>query len=206
MKGRDFQRWVERNGGELIAPTNPYEQVRFRAGGETHVIYAGKKGRSFSSARAKAIFRAYQAGEDRPLAQRPGRLNQRDRMVQRLLRRDGGLCFFCCRSFTRDDPPTIEHIVAKRHGGPNHISNLALAHDQCNQDADTLGAVEKFARRMQAILSLRDCDGKFFSATSLQKSQIAILIGHQQGNEAHPEGATDDHPPEPRAIQAPPRK
>ncbi len=45
------------------------------------------------------------------------------------------------------DDITIEHLVAKAFGGPDHISNLVLACDDCNQAVGTLSVSEKVAIR-----------------------------------------------------------
>lgn len=69
--------------------------------------------------------------------------------VDRLIDRDGNECFFCGNQFTDEDPATLEHLVARRHGGPDHMSNYALAHEACNRKADTLSVVEKVAMRVK---------------------------------------------------------
>lgn len=61
--------------------------------------------------------------------------------VKRLLDRDGTGCFFCGSDL--DGDVTVEHLVAIAHGGPNHVSNLFLAHAECNQRAGHLSAPEK---------------------------------------------------------------
>ena len=72
----------------------------------------------------------------------------------RILERDGPGCFFCGGEFPPvnwdQDPgraPTIEHLVAKAHGGPEHISNKFAAHSACNVSAGHMSAPEKIALR-----------------------------------------------------------
>ena len=60
-----------------------------------------------------------------------------------LISRDGEDCFFCARALGQDI--TVEHLVAIAHGGPNHISNLFLAHAACNNEAGHMSAPEKVA-------------------------------------------------------------
>ena len=60
-----------------------------------------------------------------------------------LLVRDGNACLFCGKPL--DGDITVEHLVAIAHGGPNHVSNLFLAHAACNQAAGHMSAPEKVA-------------------------------------------------------------
>ncbi|MCB1719740.1 MAG: HNH endonuclease, partial [Candidatus Competibacteraceae bacterium] len=82
------------------------------------------------------------------------RLVRRSPKVKTLLRRDGGNCFYCREPL--GDDITVEHLVCRAHGGPNHISNLVLAHGQCNHAAGHLSAAEKVAIRDHAP-GLRKC-------------------------------------------------
>lgn len=131
----------------MLAITNPHEEARFRAEGQVHVIYNGRKGRKFSSSDAQDIWASYRSGHSRKLSDRPAKYSKSKQDVDRLIKRDGNACFFCCKPFTEKDPATLEHLVARRHGGPDHMSNYALAHEACNQKADTLSVVEKVALR-----------------------------------------------------------
>jgi 5-methylcytosine-specific restriction endonuclease McrA len=55
------------------------------------------------------------------------------RIVRRLMERDGRHCYWCRVEFRGDELPTIEHVVPKSYGGSNHLHNLVLACDWCNQ-------------------------------------------------------------------------
>jgi len=57
----------------------------------------------------------------------------RRRARRRLLREQAGLCVWCRQPFTTSEPPTLEHLKPRRHGGTNSLSNLALAHRRCNR-------------------------------------------------------------------------
>jgi 5-methylcytosine-specific restriction endonuclease McrA len=50
-----------------------------------------------------------------------------------------GLCCEYCRLHEDDSflPFEVEHIVSKKHGGGNELSNLAYACPQCNQHKGT---------------------------------------------------------------------
>lgn len=67
--------------------------------------------------------------------------------VLTLLGRDGPDCFFCGHRFTRDAPPTVEHLVARAHGGNNGLANSALAHPVCNSMAGAMAVVMKVSLR-----------------------------------------------------------
>ncbi|PGH55922.1 hypothetical protein CRT60_21980 [Azospirillum palustre] len=71
--------------------------------------------------------------------------SKRIRQIKKIVERDGDACFFCGRSL--GDDITIEHLVPITHGGPDHRSNLVLAHHACNQRADHLSVAEKVRLR-----------------------------------------------------------
>jgi hypothetical protein len=63
-----------------------------------------------------------------------------------LLQRDGVLCFYCAQTMSREDT-TIEHLVAKFHGGTDEMTNLVLAHGACNTKVGILPLHEKLQLR-----------------------------------------------------------
>jgi hypothetical protein len=64
----------------------------------------------------------------------------------KLLKRDGNICYWCAEEMdtgpsARRNPQspwscTIEHLRPKAHGGCNHLPNLVLAHQICNERRD----------------------------------------------------------------------
>lgn len=67
-------------------------------------------------------------------------INQRDRRnkTAALIRRDGDECHWCGGAFVEasDGHPlqrSLDHVVPRRLGGSNAISNLVLAHRDCNE-------------------------------------------------------------------------
>ena len=64
-----------------------------------------------------------------------------------MIERDGSECFYCGKAFTAERPATLEHLVAIAEGGNNHLSNLALADESCNRQADSLPVVAKVRLR-----------------------------------------------------------
>jgi 5-methylcytosine-specific restriction endonuclease McrA len=68
------------------------------------------------------------------------------RLYKVLRERDGDGCFFCPKLMEKKDT-TLEHLLSRTHGGSNHMHNLALAHQKCNQEASHMSVVEKVRLR-----------------------------------------------------------
>lgn len=133
-------------GAEILAPTNPYEELRFRTRLGVGVIYRSRKGRTWNA--EAELAREHLAAKKGSLAPVEVKGRRKDKgTVNALLKRDGDDCFFCGTEL--GDDITVEHLVAIAHGGPNHISNLFLAHRQCNFNAGHLSAPEKVDRAIQ---------------------------------------------------------
>jgi 5-methylcytosine-specific restriction endonuclease McrA len=132
-------------GGELLAPTNPYEVMRFRTSYGVGVVYTNAKGRRTENAEAISARQHLRdhLGSLSPVPVVPRQKNRA--VILRLRGRDGSMCFFC-RTPLGDDI-TVEHLVPRAHGGPNHISNPFLAHESCNRRVGHLSAPEKIAMR-----------------------------------------------------------
>lgn len=141
-----FKDWLAARGAEVLSPTNPFEVVRFRASGQTHVVYAKGTGQLTHAGEATKALNAFtnpgskwSAGVATPRKSKPLPV------VRRLLERDGGACFLCRKPLGEDC--TVEHLVPLAVGGPNHIANLALAHSGCNLRMGHLSLMEKIALR-----------------------------------------------------------
>lgn len=146
-----FREALKAHGAEILAPTNPYELLRFRSSLGVGVIYTGKRGERWN-AEALAT-REHMNARKGSLAPVKVVGRRRDKAtVAAVLERDGDGCFFCRKPL--GDDITVEHLVPVSHGGPNHISNLFLAHGQCNNDAGHLSAPEKVARAISSSLAL----------------------------------------------------
>lgn len=145
-----IEAWLRAQGAEVLAPTNAYEMARFRARGGVHVIYEGRRGIT-ANGFAQTALTAYEKGANlwMGLTTKPRGNMAKTRAA--LLERDGNLCFFCCLEMNLEDM-TVEHLVGRAKGGPDHQDNLVLAHESCNKSADNLPLIEKikihvFARR-----------------------------------------------------------
>lgn len=58
-----------------------------------------------------------------------------DALRRRMAKDQRGRCWYC--SLQLRDDQTWEHIVARRHGGDNRISNMSVAHAKCNSAVGT---------------------------------------------------------------------
>lgn len=67
-----------------------------------------------------------------------------DARRQRMAKEQRGRCFFCHLRMLGGDM-TFEHLVARRHGGTNKVSNLRIAHAACNSLVGTLPFYTKLA-------------------------------------------------------------
>lgn len=141
-----FSAKLEAAGAEILGPTNPYEVLRFRTLFGVGVIYRGKRGETWNAEAVMAKEHLKNCrGRLAPVVVRGRRTDAAT--VNRLLIRDGSNCFFCGAALEGDI--TVEHLVAIAHGGPNHISNLFLAHAECNRQAGHMSAPEKIARAIE---------------------------------------------------------
>ena len=139
---RKFTRNLLAYGAEILGPTNPYEVLRFKTSYGVGVIYKGKRGETWNPEAIAA--RDHMLSNIGSLA--PVAITKRSKGHSRkiaILSRDGETCFFCGDALGGD--MTIEHLVSIAHGGPNHISNMFLAHSRCNQLAGHMSAPEKIA-------------------------------------------------------------
>lgn len=142
---KKFEGWLTERGAEILAPTNPWEVMRFRAGSATGVIY-NSRGRWTC---VHVAIEALQAFRSNAAWKAPIPVVKRamgTRHYPALMKRDGPACFYCGKDVSAEDS-SLEHIVPVSHGGPNHMSNYALAHKSCNQEAGNLSAVEKVRLR-----------------------------------------------------------
>jgi hypothetical protein len=152
VKTEAFKAWLEKEGAEVLAPTNQYEVVRFRARGGVHVVYWGKRGLTFGPF-AQECYEAFQRGQHFDMGLRGTQREGMAKFRHALFERDGRGCFYCLNLMT-DEDASVEHLVARHKGGPNHMDNLALAHRTCNAKVGNLPLVKKLAVREAAIAAL----------------------------------------------------
>ncbi|GGD20019.1 HNH endonuclease [Aureimonas glaciei] len=151
-----FKVWLGRRGAEVLATTNAYEVLRVRTSSGVHVVHKNRRGRQTWPSLLSEIVDLYLDGGS-PRLSPTARTRRSSRLRQRysvLITRDGEGCFFCGQPVPkpdeechRDMAPSVEHLVAITHGGPNHLSNAYLAHSRCNNIAGDISAVEKIRLR-----------------------------------------------------------
>jgi len=153
-----FKRWLVDRGSEIREPSNPFELLRFTTPEGVGVIYANKAGRvSAWENGAERAWLAYQGAEtDWRVGKRVKNKGQSHQQTA-IIARDGDGCWYCGKlfaeaaegqvNFNGPDDATVEHLVSRTHGGPNHLSNLVMAHRKCNNEAGNLSVSEKVALR-----------------------------------------------------------
>jgi hypothetical protein len=143
-----FRAFLSERGAEVLKPTNEWELIRFNCAAGVAIVYTDARGKTTFTGESLAAWNAFRSSS----AWSAGVAKKRKKLspvVQTLLDRDGNHCFYCWKVMESADQ-SIEHIVPVAHGGPNHISNLALAHRRCNAEAGHMSAMEKILRRERA--------------------------------------------------------
>lgn len=136
--------WLTKNGAQMLPPTNCYEMARFIARGQTCIIYVGRRGVT-ASGPAYEILEAFKSGKPYQMGDKQKPRTPMAKLRSVLLQRDGNRCFFCHEVMT--DRYTVEHLVARAKGGPDHQDNLVLAHEDCNTEAANMPLIEKIKLR-----------------------------------------------------------
>lgn len=141
-----FEAFLTERGAQILQPTNEWEVLRFKTSQGVSIIYRNAKdGLTFTGEAAQAWNGLAKGNNWRGVeaVKRPQKVSA---FVRALLKRDGDGCFYCSLATTEEDR-TVEHLVARSHGGPNHLSNLVLAHRRCNEGAGHLSVMEKIRLR-----------------------------------------------------------
>lgn len=157
----ELRSWLEARGASLIDTTNEWEVLRFKGGQMTAVIYRNKANRLTYTGGAKAAVTAFMRNASwrvAPATKRTKSSGGRNPVFKTLRTRDGDRCFFCLEAVEQADE-SIEHLVAVTHQGPNHISNLVLAHRKCNADAGHLSAMAKIQIHVSAAIKAAASEG-----------------------------------------------
>lgn len=139
-----FSVWLIEHGSEIHAPTNPYELARFLTDVGVGVIYrnSGSRISSWQNGADRA-FKAFRLGQPWRAIEKVGRLTKKTkRLYASLADRDGAFCIYCGIGLPLD-LATIEHIIPVTSGGPDHLSNKALACSPCNIAVGALPAAQK---------------------------------------------------------------
>lgn len=133
-----FKIWLQQNGAEILPPTNEYELVRFK-GKEKGVIYTSGKTSSSYANQAILCFLQGKKWDGFPIS--TGRKTTYNKYKLPLIKRDGKDCFYCSESLEEDI--TVEHLIPLTAGGKNLLSNMVLAHKECNNKQGNKSLAEK---------------------------------------------------------------
>ncbi len=138
-----FKDWLNARGAQLLESTNEWEIIRFKSGDETCVIYRKKSGSATFTGSAHEAWEAFRTSRKWRASPRTNRKrhSRKSAVVISLFKRDGNLCFFCQKYLGNDF--TIEHLISLTHGGPDHTSNMVLAHEECNIEAGHISVMAK---------------------------------------------------------------
>lgn len=141
-----FEAWLSANGSAVLAPTNPYEVIRFVGPNSTCVVYSDAKQRILSDHWQHGAGTAFDAFDNQKpwRAAKRGPVGQRKRinLVRSIAERDGWSCSYCPEVLT-EETATVEHFLSRTHGGSDHLANVGLACKACNSNAFHLSVREK---------------------------------------------------------------
>lgn len=149
-----FEAFLNAHGVEVLTPTNEWEVMRVIINDVVQVVYKNKKGQ-LSWQGCDHLIRAFHAWRDKSpmdawldkLAS-GGQVKKKSPKFKAIIDRDGYECFYCAIGLT-PETDSVEHLLAKAHGGSSHISNLVLACKPHNREAGHLSIAEKVRMRDQ---------------------------------------------------------
>ena len=150
-KSQQIKTWLTERGAEVLKPTNDYELLRFRTANCTSVVYVNKADHLSYVGEAFTALTSYLTGGDWRAETANARKKKSSVVMRSIRARDGDLCFFC-QVHVHQHEESVEHLVPITAGGPNHISNLFLAHRECNDRAGSMSAAEKIKIHVEAVL------------------------------------------------------
>lgn len=143
--------WLSAAGAEVLATTNTWELLRFRANGDTSIVYHNRRGAVKMTGDAELALQAFFTAASWHANGKTKRIkSSTDVLTIRV--RDGDDCFACCWEVRQEDE-TVDHLVAVAHGGPNHISNKVLMHAECNRKCGHMSAPEKVRMHVEARIA-----------------------------------------------------
>lgn len=158
-----FAAYLASNGAEICVPTNQYEVIRYRAFWEgkskpvVHIVYVKESGLLTYTGGSKEHYEAFLHGDDMPDTKSEAVEEKRVRRVknttairEKLRQRDGDACWYCGCSLDAA-PHNVEHLINISDGGTNALSNLVLAHVDCNAKAGNLPLHKKMELRAQLL-------------------------------------------------------
>lgn len=141
-----FETWLTANGSAILATTNPHEVIRFVGQNTACVVYRDDCNQILArhwQNGADAAFVAFEQQKPwRAIERAPRSDKKRINLVRSIAARDGWGCCYCPAQLT-EKTATLEHFLSKTHGGSDHLANLGLACQPCNENAHHLSVREK---------------------------------------------------------------
>ena len=155
-----FRAWLSERGGVLLPHTNEWEVVRVDTCHGILVGHRNKKGVHRFSGELDNLREDFRAGRTPAIGPEHQPRKRLGYLIEAIAARDGLECWFTGEPFAspEDHRITIEHLCAKAHGGPDHISNLVLATEEWNRRAGHLSVAEKVRLREQARATVEQAD------------------------------------------------
>jgi hypothetical protein len=144
-----FKKFIVNCGGQLMHETNEYEVMRVQCDSGVEILYRKQSGLlNWPKELVKAYMAYKSGGKVRWRATRKRKVNRKRGtvLVQTLFARDGEQCWFC-QGLLTFKTATIEHLLNVSNGGNNHINNLTVACNACNQRARNMGITDKVVLR-----------------------------------------------------------
>jgi 5-methylcytosine-specific restriction endonuclease McrA len=152
-----FKKFLVNCGGQLLHETNQYEVIRVKCDKGVEILYCKSSGQLTWSKELVNAYIAYKSGgtvkwrgsRKKKISRRRGSV-----LLQTLFRRDGNKCWFCHRELNIDTA-TIEHLLNVSNGGNNHVNNLTIACNTCNQKARNMCITSKVELRDKILAGHR---------------------------------------------------
>lgn len=148
----NFDQYLDKIGAHRVELKREWEISRFKANGQTCVIYQNaKKKISFSSPLAEKVYESFKLGNMINI-QTEKRKSLRQKFMKKLLERDGNFCFYTGRIMPEENM-TIEHLIPLCRGGKNNIENLVLCLKIENQKMGDKPLIEKIEYKIKNLQS-----------------------------------------------------
>lgn len=148
-----FKKFIFDRGGEILAPTNEWELIRFSTASGLGVIYRKQSGLVTFYGHAGLAWRCYINGSRWTAGHKARRKRDKQRVfISALKERDGDRCFYC-GCVCDDTNASVEHLIPLNCGGSEHIANKVLACQPCNREAGHMPVIEKIKLRENKMLS-----------------------------------------------------
>lgn len=144
-----FISWISARGANIIPSTNEWEVLRFQTEQGVAIIHKNRNRKLSFNAQAENAFLAYFSNQPWRAFPAGGRPNKfLSNLKTQLASRDGWTCCYC-QTALDETTATLEHFLSLTHGGTNHVANLGLSCQPCNQAAGNLPVRQKLTLALQ---------------------------------------------------------